>query len=103
METEKVKQEEVFLVVALLKEEHKAEIKCLNDLLEYSHLQNDQAAQPESQLVKEWSGVATQLSQVKADVELRIKGFLSQTTYLEDELLKMSRELKQASQHLKKS
>lgn len=36
-------------------------------------------------------------------MKLRIKDFLSGTTHLEDKLLKMSGELKQARQHLKKS
>lgn len=75
----------------------------LNELLKQSHLQNDLAVQLESQLIKEWFEVTTRLSHVKANIELKVKGFLSRTSQLEDELLKMFEDLKQAHHHLEKS
>lgn len=43
------------------------------------------------------------MSQVQANVELKVKGFLPHTSQLEDELLKISEDLKQARHHLEES
>lgn len=75
----------------------------LNDLLEQSRLQNDCVAQLENQLIKKQPEAIAWLSQVQDDAELKVKGFLLRTSQLEDELLKMSEDLKQAYCHLEKS
>lgn len=43
------------------------------------------------------------MTQVQNDAELKVKGFLKRTSQLENELLKMSEDLKQARHHLEES